>query len=1691
MKETQKRIKEYREMLPDLRKRVMAAVMLLVISAVMVTSASFAWLTVSTSPEVSEVTTNVAANGNLEIALATGDGSVEPGESQIGDSSAAQSVVLANRTWGNLINLSDPSYGLDNLILRPAQLNDTALLSSPLYGAVYSKDGRIERLTSNTTYTSWVPPSDVADGYFGLPSNLGVRAVSSTKREAVGAIGTIEKMLDVAVGSNISAGNKFTGIAAKKEWMDVLAKVMGTHMTATLNYEDVYINAEIKDEELDVLIEMYNEFIEAHRLEAKAIAELLNVQLYAAYGTDTSKYRDFTDVDILGIEENDSRIVKTADPSRGLEVGDFVITTTDGSNKTIRVRGMLTFLKDYRMLTEDVVELAAIRDAAGNAKWTDSGLKDLINKLVKIDDCLVKKTADKQYKTVKALLAEFSNGISGAMTALGYKGASCDVVITNGVFKNFEQRTGGKIKISNLEVMATMYVATANMGEQTANIFANVTTSAEAPGHYDKDKGETLKLYTGASGDVGETVALDTYALAVDFWVRTNAAAGFLVLEGNVLYDEGEEKIVTGKNANGEMVNMYTITRVIHLPDAGSLNNTVTEKFTVYPVPVPENETKPMAYYSAKSDNLGEYVTLSDADVASLTDAGRTVTAADGQTYAVYNLVRTERETEVRTISLYKVETDNGDGSKTTTWYKTDGTEYTGLREGEEPSANGETITVGENTYDLYSWDESIVKEQTVSYELYRKEIDTIWYDADTFDRFPLNDGEVPVQKIETVYTIIGYEGENRVWNGEDKTFISVDSTTQGSGSCYVYYADSPEDQARSLKLLAAMNVAFIDAEGALLAEAKMDTACFYAEAGGRVTVPLKLTSGVVIDENEDTGEIIYGITALQKNVATRITALVYLDGTLLGNQDVLAAADIQGRLNIQFGNSENLHPIDNEDLENDELRISAAVDKTSFDYDTHQGEMRVKTTVSVNGDAPNIMTGFFLRKVSSTQGSREEEMTFVKQPNGTWTAEYVFDTPGEYILGSVRMDGIDYDLDNIPTVTVTGFSVASLTCAQAEGNHIGIMTAANSSSVELRLKFVTNDPAKMPRSVQGRFLREDGTAVNVNFVYNPTTQIWSGTGTFLSSGDYTLEYLVLDGKHAELSEGMQYTAAVTLGMRVAVYTTSPLSFKYLESQMANNEKLLGMQVKILDNADKPKEGLQGVRLTYHLKGSGVAKMDTDLVWDAGSGYYIGELKTLEAGSAGTWVFGNVTVGNNTLTNDTTSPVFELISPEPPSFIGLSDGRDSTEVAQMSADYVFAPNGDAKLNADIKHSATASVVAVIVDANGNEYEVEGKLSSTDSNNISTWYFTIPTNSGGSYMGKQDGIWTMREIRIWNYYESDGTFIRAEKEADGSLKADGERDEPMVITEAQIMAQANNLPYETKVVQTVNLLFSKDNESLEFKGTFLQSFAFEGIKFSISDFEGKALKVPVDGISLLYGYDGKSDEFGGYTGDVVTAAKEGTPINVSFTTADGIIYTQSEAQTIQYAGNYYPTEFKISIGGIEKQYVSTGEWLASIPSFTVRTEVPAVTIASITPSGSHKSVDSAKNEVTVTSKIEGNKVTIYPEATAGCGGDIATQPQVVLKLSNMGKASDVKLIFATDNDDKTVRLYTAAGTGRTEAYQWSADGNATRWVGYFAGGCSSSQYAGTLTSESRLVLTDQNKNTYEVAIDPIIIVNKQP
>lgn len=144
-------VSEILEMKKGIKAKLMAATSLLLVSAILLSLTTYAWFILSTAPEVTEMQTTAGANGSLEIALQSGD-TVSDIKNRVGDSSAVSSLKEANSTWGNVVDLSGNTYGLQGLSLLPARLNIDASgnvsKSSPLKMPLFGQDGRISELAN-------------------------------------------------------------------------------------------------------------------------------------------------------------------------------------------------------------------------------------------------------------------------------------------------------------------------------------------------------------------------------------------------------------------------------------------------------------------------------------------------------------------------------------------------------------------------------------------------------------------------------------------------------------------------------------------------------------------------------------------------------------------------------------------------------------------------------------------------------------------------------------------------------------------------------------------------------------------------------------------------------------------------------------------------------------------------------------------------------------------------------------------------------------------------------------------------------------------------------------------------------------------------------------------------------------------------------------------------------------------------------------------------------------------------------------------------------------------------------------------------------------------------------------------------------------------------------------------------------
>ena len=176
-------------------KRLYSATALLIVSAIMLVTASYAWYTLSTSPEAKGISTSFAGNGSLEIALVPSNGNIGDITSGRGASAAFAGgygvLTESNCKWGNIINLADNTYGLDLITLRPSRINadsDTgAITGSVLSVPEWSYDGRITVLRNTYAASHYIDDDfSLREGFKG--NRYGVRAVVDEDENTYGFV---------------------------------------------------------------------------------------------------------------------------------------------------------------------------------------------------------------------------------------------------------------------------------------------------------------------------------------------------------------------------------------------------------------------------------------------------------------------------------------------------------------------------------------------------------------------------------------------------------------------------------------------------------------------------------------------------------------------------------------------------------------------------------------------------------------------------------------------------------------------------------------------------------------------------------------------------------------------------------------------------------------------------------------------------------------------------------------------------------------------------------------------------------------------------------------------------------------------------------------------------------------------------------------------------------------------------------------------------------------------------------------------------------------------------------------------------------------------------------------------------------------------------------------------------------------
>lgn len=456
------------------RKKLTAAIAMLLIAALMVVTATYAWFTLSTSPEVTGITTTVGANGNLEIALGSTENWGNPSliTSAVGDSNLA--TILKNVTWGNIVDLSAADYHLSDIILNPARLNlvGDKIGASPLKTPTYGNDGRVADLVVNTVSGIF------SEGSFKDGGN-GVRVLGTASGMTDQQLAYRNAKSNIA---NAASSANAKAAASLNESGSKLADIIVQHATVDGDADTNTYNIEFIDSMISKLTD------------ANAQYETVIRQYFIAAAA--SALSDKTEYDAAVSAINAATVTNL------INKGVNNITLPAGAAKSIAD----IYTANAAAIAEASTKLAAVTDKTA-ASWTDTHA--VLDPLVNTSKVTVNGIAASE---VKNRIDDLASDVMG-------NGLKVQMPSGSGVYSNFADVGGNyssSIVISKLtygSVKLTKINAT-----MTTDCNNNYATNIQYP-----------QAPTGATG--AGTKITDTYGYALDFWFRTNASGSDLLLQ--------------------------------------------------------------------------------------------------------------------------------------------------------------------------------------------------------------------------------------------------------------------------------------------------------------------------------------------------------------------------------------------------------------------------------------------------------------------------------------------------------------------------------------------------------------------------------------------------------------------------------------------------------------------------------------------------------------------------------------------------------------------------------------------------------------------------------------------------------------------------------------------------------------------------------------------------------------------------------------------------------------------------------------------------------------------------------------------------------------------------------------------------------------------------------------------------------
>ena len=499
---------------------MVAAIAMLLVSSILLTLASFAWLTMSVAPELRGITTNIGANGSLEIALLTTEtrNDLTKIKTSVGQS-LEKNVTAANNTWGNLVDLSSEAYGLSNVVLMPARLNavpqssegyvvNSGMLSVPTYGY----DGRIIELTDDTVSAIY---GDSSFSYILGEQDYGVRVIGTSSSITVQGSALAMAKSNIITYTNSAKSHATSAMENNGD------AIMGLVIAHSANTSATY-----DDSDIDVLESM----IAALNTSVNYI-DLALRQALVAYAAAT-----------IADEETFEQVRDTITSGMDLSsIKEWVSGNFDVP------RSFIAWIEEKESIQNDLNAASNECTALSGGEYTWIQIRAIMDKLMSLDGIYI---GESKFTDMKAADIMALAGTNFKMTLAPGSGVFADIADFTGDFSSWISVMGSDVEISTVTQQNPAYLAE----------LASVVRELDA---------------VDGSGSGSTKVDLtSTYGYALDMAFRCNAPLSELLLQTEALQRIYEDSFSASTMGGGSYMEFkssdknFTFEQTIKLMDA-------------------------------------------------------------------------------------------------------------------------------------------------------------------------------------------------------------------------------------------------------------------------------------------------------------------------------------------------------------------------------------------------------------------------------------------------------------------------------------------------------------------------------------------------------------------------------------------------------------------------------------------------------------------------------------------------------------------------------------------------------------------------------------------------------------------------------------------------------------------------------------------------------------------------------------------------------------------------------------------------------------------------------------------------------------------------------------------------------------------------------------------------------------------